>query len=98
MNNTTTFYSLYKMFILNITMEATTSEWTEADSSDTKLKLVRSIANFIGIKLTGIIIIVGIIANFISFVTIVKSDLKSQYNEYSNKGGITGYLLSFICD
>ena len=57
-------------------MEATTSEWTEADSSDTKLKLLRSIANFIGIKLTGIIIIMGIITNFISFVQIVKSDLK----------------------
>ena len=76
MNNTTTFYSLYKMFILNITMEATTSECTEADSSATKLKLLRSVANWIGIKLTGIIIIMGIITNFISFVIIVKSDLK----------------------
>ena len=76
MNNTITFYSLYKMFVLSSTAQATTIEWTEVDSSDTKQKLRRSIANFISINLTGIIIIVGIIANLISFVIIVKSDLK----------------------
>ena len=64
------------MFVLSSTAQATTIEWTEGYSSDTDRKLRISIANFISIDFTGIIIIVGIIANFISFVIIVKSDLK----------------------